>query len=433
MLRAGSTVNKRLAILCLSQLMPEFLKSLFFTETGRDTQIVFFGTLLNIIFGGLFFIFVPRILGPADYGLFSTVIATSIMVANIANFGIDTGILRFANSNQINKILTLAFKSYLVLGIATALIGFFVSPLLSSLLGQEELRDLLRIGFLGIIFILISNFFVAALQARKEFFKASVVNLSSNLTRLFILLVAFYSYSVGLYFLTFLFFFVTIVSALLGKIFLRLKFENQQKNLFKDFFSYNFWVASALIISSIPLDNFFLLKLAGPVQTGLYSAPFKLLTFAYQFGGNFTRVLAPRFTSFDTDKKAIEFIQKAIVFPAIAIIGLIFLIFISNQLIPFLFGNEYLDAVSVFRILTLGFIFFMASTVPSSIILYYFGNSKFSFFATLSRMITFLALLILLVPKMLSVGAAWAYTISELVAFTAMTSFVIIKFNFTKK
>ncbi len=152
------------------------LLGLFYSNTGKDTAIVFVGTLTNVVAGGLFFIFVPRLLGPADYGLFSIVISTCLMVASIANFGLDTGILRFAKKE--NTLLGFAFKSYLVLGAITAIFGFAAAPFIAQLLGYIEVTALLRIGFAGVIFILLTNFFVSALQARGEFKKASIVNIS---------------------------------------------------------------------------------------------------------------------------------------------------------------------------------------------------------------------------------------------------------------
>jgi len=75
------------------------LKELIASETGKDTFIVSTGTVINLIAGGLFFIIAPRILGPNDYGLFSTVIAAGILINSISNFGMDTGILKFAKKN----------------------------------------------------------------------------------------------------------------------------------------------------------------------------------------------------------------------------------------------------------------------------------------------------------------------------------------------
>src|SRR3989344_4423453 len=85
------------------------IENLLYTRTSKDTAVVFTGTFVNVLAGGLFFILAPRILGPSDFGLFSTVIATGMLAANIANFGIDTGILRFAKGEDFNNIPEILF------------------------------------------------------------------------------------------------------------------------------------------------------------------------------------------------------------------------------------------------------------------------------------------------------------------------------------
>lgn len=401
------------------------LLSLIYTDTGKDTSIVFFGTLINIILGGLFFIFVPRILGPSDYGLFSTVIATALMVTSIANFGLDTGILRFAKTDP--SVIPFAFKAYLVMGVAVAVFGLIFSNFISSLLNHPEITGLLRIAFAGTVFLLLSNFFTAALQAKSQFAKASLVGISSNAARLSILAIGIMLIKIDLYFLTILFFTIPVVSVILGKLFLPLSVKISENA--SDFFKYNIWIAAALIISSIPFDNYYLLAYAGSAATGLYFAPFKILTFAYQFGGNFTRVLASRYASFDTNQKAIDFSKKSIIFPAIFSLGLVLLIFISNPLVNLIFGPEYQGSVAVMQILSFGFIAFFLSTIPSSIILYYFGKSNISFLITIVRYIFFVFLLTSLVPGNQATGAAWAFTFSELLSLVLLSSYTFAKFQ----
>lgn len=406
-------------------LMVKSLLELLYSDTGKDTAVVFAGTLTNVIVGGLFFVVVPRILGPSDYGLFSTVVATALMVTAIANFGLDTGILRFAKTNP--SIITTALKTYIVLGTSAAILGFILAPFISQLLNSPQISPLLQIAFLGTIFLLLSNFFVAALQAKSEFTKASLVGIASNVLRLIILLIAIWFFKVNLYFLTALFFFIPIASIILGNFFLPIKFEKTKNT--GNFFKYNFWIGSALIVSSIPFDNYFLLTLAGPVATGLYFAPFKILTFAYQFGGNFTRVLASRYASFDTQEKALEFSKKSLLFPLIFSFGLFLLGFIAQPLISIIFGPEYQESVNIMQILTLGFIAFFLSTIPSSLILYFFGKSSISFLITVIRYVFFVSLLILLVPASKAQGAAWAFTASEWLSLLVLSGYCLAKFK----
>jgi len=411
--------------------MIQYFKNLFFTDTGKDTSIVFIGTLVNIIAGGLFFILAPRILGPGDYGLFSTIVATGLMAAAVANFGIDAGIFRFVrkDSDQTDAIFSLALKSYIISGILVGVFGVLLSSILANYLGHPEITQLLRIAFASTIFILLTNFFVAALQSKREFLKASIVNISSNVARLGILVISTFFLSIGLYFLTTLFFLITLTSVVTGKMYLSFKMVKTDRDLVKNYFQYNSWIASALIISAIPFDNYFLLKLAGPAAAGLYAAPFKILTFSYQFGGNFTRVLASRFTSFDTSEKAILYAKKAAIIPLLLSLCLVLLILFSNPLTLLLFGEKFKEASQILQVLSIGFIFFFLSTIPSSIILYYFGQSSTSFIITILRYLFFIFLLVLLVPSQKALGGAIAFSISELASFLLMIGYVILKFQ----
>lgn len=413
--------------------MLTFLKDILLTETGKDASVVFVGTLINVVIGGLFFILAPRILGPEDYGLFSVVTATGLMAVNFANFGIDTGILRFVNDqdkDRRDKILKLALKAYLFIGFLVFLIGLLLSPILSNALGVPQITNLLRIAFAGVIFILLTNFFVAALQAKKQFLRASLVNISSNAVRLIVLALAAYFFTVDLHFLTALFFFVTIVSVIVGKLFVQLDFlKAKEENVhFKNFFGYNSWVAASLAISAIPFDNYLLVKIAGPVATGLYAAPMKVLTTTYQFAGGFSRVLASRFSSFDTDKKTWDFAIKASPLVILIFIGLILSGFLAPLFVA-LFGSQFEQSIPIFRILTVGMAFFFADTIPMAIILYYFGKSKVAFFVTVWHYLVYTTLLIILISRYSALGASIAFTVSEIITFLTLMGYALFKFK----
>lgn len=406
------------------------LKDLLLTETSKDTGVVFVGTLVNIFLGGLFFIIAPRILGPSGYGLFSTVFATSTMVVRLSSLGMDTGILRFAhiNSQRANQFLSIAFKWYLILGLLVAIIGFFVSPTLAFILNQPSITNLLRLAFASTVLFQLTNLFTAGLQARREFVKASIALIANNAARLVFILIGSYFFVMNLYSLSVIFFLTTIVSTLLGKLFLPFEISAIDKSRERDFFKFNIWVWLSLSIAAIPFDNYLLLKLAGPLQTGLYGAPLKLLSYAYQLGGNFTTVLASRFTSFDTDLKAKNFAIKAALLPVFFSTGFIVLILFAPQVVSLFFGKEYILATQVLQIISFGSIFFFASTIPSSLILYYFGKSNVSFIITCLRYILMVVLLVALIPSQKAIGAAWAFTASEIFSFILMTGYAIFRF-----
>ena len=166
-------------------------KKLLFSGTGKDTYIVFLGTVINVLIGGVFFIIAPRVLGPAGYGLFSTIFATSTLVVRLSSLGIDTGILRFTSltSKESNSFLSIAIKWYLLLGALAAIAGYIISPMITASLGQPSITGLLRIAFASTVLFHLTNLFTAGLQARREFLKSSLILIANNSTRLIIVLV----------------------------------------------------------------------------------------------------------------------------------------------------------------------------------------------------------------------------------------------------
>lgn len=402
------------------------------TKTGKDSGVMLFGTLINAIIGGLFFILAARMLGPLKYGLFSVVMATGLMAVNFANFGIDSGILRFIkldNEKENQRILKIAFKAYLLIGFSIFIVGILFSQPLAFAIGVPQIANLLKISFAGIFFILLTNFFVAELQSRGKFIESSIITLCSNIARLLILALASYFLTVDLYFLTIIFFFITIVSVVLGKIFVPLDFlkaTDEQIHL-KDFFGYNFWLAASLAISAIPYDTYLITKLSGPLATGMYSAPMKILTVTYQFAGSLSRVFAVRFSSFDTRKKVINFSLKASLLVAILSFAILLIGFLAAPIIKIFFGSEYYDSILIFRILSVGMAFFFADTIPMAITLYYFGKSKMAFFITVWHYALYVLLLFILIPITSAMGAAIAFTISEAVTFLTLAVYIIYK------
>ncbi len=418
--------------------MLKSLLGLLYSNTGKDTVIVFVGTLINAIIGGLFFIIAPRLLGPAQYGLFAVVTSTALLVANLANFGIDTGILKFtdlSNKIQTNKILRLALEAYLIIGIAVFVLGFFLSHPISRMLDNESLAPLLQIGFAGVVLFLLADFFIAVLQSQKKFAKATAVNISSNTARILILAIGAYFFTVNLYFLTVLFFTVSIVSVIVGKIFIPLDFLKAKNHLqeFKKFFIYNFWIAASTAISSIPFDNYLLLKFAGPIAVGLYAAPFKILSVVAQFAGNFSSVLAPRFSSFDNNGDAIRYSKKVMPIVAFVVLGILFGAVLANPLVTLLFGRQYMDSVIVFRIIAITYAFSFSETIAVSIIVYYFGKTKVAFWITALTIIFWLLFNILLIPAYHELGAAISQLISAIVGTSLFATYAIWKLSKTKK
>jgi O-antigen/teichoic acid export membrane protein len=413
------------------------LRQLAKSATARDTTVVFASTIANALLGGLFFIIAPRILGPADYGLFATVASTAILISNIAHLGIDTGVLRFAstaNKERRQGTLKLAFNAYSAIGIAAIFLGFIFTPFLTGFLGNENLTPLFRMAFATIILILFSDFFISALQSKKDFTKASLLNISANTARLLLVILASYFFTLDLFLISFIFFTVPIISVILGRIFVPTDFlkARNQKGSFKNFFSFNFWIFATLVISTIPFDNYFLLKISGPVSAGLYSAPFKLISISDQFAGNFSRVLAPRFSSFTSAVQAKNYAIKTLPIIALCSLAISSAAIIASPVVNFALGKEFTASVPVLQITALGFAFYFANTTAVSLLIYFFGQSKLTFAVTLVVKSLWAFLTYMLVMSQAQIGAAYAFLISGILSFILFNCIAFYKLKTIK-
>jgi O-antigen/teichoic acid export membrane protein len=110
-------------------------------------------------------------------------------------------------------------------------------------------------------------------------------------------------------------------------------------------------------------------------------------------------------------------------------LGLVLLILFSNPITLLLFGEKYQQTSQILQVLSIGFIFFFLSTIPSSIILYYFGKSSVSFVITFLRYLLFIILLAFLVPSQKALGGAIAFSTSEFAAFLLMIGYTILRFQ----
>ena len=158
----------------------------------------------------------------------------------------------------------------------------------------------------------------------------------------------------------------------------------------------------------------------------------KILTTTYQFAGSFSRVLASRYSSFDSNQKAIEFSRKAIPLVGATFIGLIATGFLASPIVRLFFGHQYQESIQIFRILSVGMAFFFADTIPVSLILYYFGKSKIVFLVTIWHYLVYVLLLLYFIPRESAQGAAIAFSTSEIITFLTLTTYVVFKLKNAK-
>ena len=362
------------------------LRSILNTATFRQSHITIEGTLINGALGALFYIVLARFLGPSDFGLLTISLTTLVLIADIADIGTNTGLIRFVSANLISqkdkayRFLKLSLEIKLIAWGVAFLIVYLLAPFLATnIFHKEELLFPLRLVSLGVGSALLFSFATSSLQAYQKYFLWSLINILTNFLRLILLVALIYfsmlsvASSLFVYILLpFFGFFVTLFILPARKIFI----SQDEFKLSAELFKYNIPVATFSIIAafSARLDTYLAAALLSSREVGIYGAASQLIQFMPQLVSALGLVSAPKFASFQDNRQMRTYFKKFQFFVlGLCLLGIL-TIPVSNYLIPVFFGLQYQEAVTPFTFLFLAQLIFLFSIPVHHSIIFYFAR-----------------------------------------------------------
>lgn len=361
-------------------------KYILSTATFRQSQITVLGTIFNGVLGAFFYILLARYLGPANFGMLSVSIATLTLIADIADLGTNTGLVKFVSESLVSdkskalRFLKLSLEIKLVVWLGVFLFGFLLSPFIATqIFHKTELIIPLRLVMFGVGGVLLFSFATSSLQSFQKYFIWSIINILTNLTRLVFIFVLLFYQQLNLTSSLLSFILLPFFGFLLTLLFLPTNQILSSKNEFglgRTFFKYNFSVAAFTVLAAISarLDTFLGARLLTSHQLGIYSAANQLTQVIPQIVGALGLVAAPKFASFQNINEMLIYFKKfQLLVLGIAILALL-AIPLSFYLIPLIYGSEYILGIVPFIILLLGMLIFLISVPLHNSIIYYFAQ-----------------------------------------------------------
>lgn len=108
-------------------------------ETASTATFVLIGKFSSIIFLGLAFIALARLLGPSGYGIYALALAVSGLFGSVGNLGVSTALNKFIpehlhrkDKGAVEDLLANSFAVTLITGIIFAVISFSISGLIAT-------------------------------------------------------------------------------------------------------------------------------------------------------------------------------------------------------------------------------------------------------------------------------------------------------------
>ncbi|MFC1649102.1 oligosaccharide flippase family protein [Patescibacteria group bacterium] len=410
------------------------------TATFVDTSITTVGTLINGILGGIFYIALARFLGPVEFGIISVSILVLTLVADVADLGLDTSIVRFVgkykntDKEKAERFLKLSFMTFLIVSIVIMIVGVLISEHLSELIFQKaEFAATLRIAFVGVITVLLFSFVTSTLQAYEKYMVWSSVNIVTNLLRILAVLVLFSVATLTTQNAMFTYILMPLIGFVGGILFIPRSFirVKNTKKVSKELFNYTKWVAgfSAIAAVSSRLDVLMTARLLSTFELGIYAAAARVTSILPQIVAAFGTAVAPKFASIDTDEKAKEYTKKLQVFVGVVVFVCLVLLVPVAKLIPVIFGVEYTSSIQPFVILTIAMLIFLFSVPVHQSIFYYFAYPRIFLWLALINMIIVLIGGYYAINSFGIMGAATVVLTAQIVNFIIPLVYVLRKFR----
>ena len=412
------------------------------SKIAKDSAIVLTGNILGAGLGFIATILIVRTLGPAQFGLFSVALAVMGIATQFSDFGIGTGLVRFASlylhqdKLKADLMFKVSLKLKLIISVLVFLIGFFASESLAvHVFGKPELTFPLKLAFIGALGASLAAYISATLQARQSFAKFAFVNLINPLGKLALIGLLFLTYKLNLFsalttVITLPFIAFLIGSLIIPRDFLRAK--GDEKEAFHNLFHFSKWILVSTLCVMIfnRLDVLMLGYFKRAEIVGYYSAAY---TFAFVFPlitGTITTILLPKVSELSEKGQLREYTKKSLKFTTPIVFPLIILLLMSRPIILFIYGSDYLPSAIIFQILICGFALSIVVN-PISLVIYSLNKPEILAYLNIMQLgLNFLGNLFL-IPPYSAVGAAIATLLVRIMGTVFIGGYVY--FNIMKK
>ncbi len=401
-------------------------------ETSSNLFYSIAGNGFQSALGFISFTVVARALGPEGFGLFVLAFGAFAAAAQILDMGLNSAFTRYgaqadsdADEPGSARLLRACLESKLMLYVAGAALGLLLAgPFASTVLKEPKAAALLRWAVAASGVLSLHYFLLTALQAWQKFKEAS---LALAITAVVKLISAVLLWKAGLlsagaalavYMLSPLagvFYALACIPAeRISGVWAARCVSSETKKLW----SFGGWmgVSAACLAVMGYLDVGTLSRFFGAAEVGLYAAGFRLASVFRTTVAALAAVFTQRASTFRDVERLKKYLEKSGFLAAAAAAAMPVLWFAAPPLIRGAFGNLYAGSIGIFQVLGVGMMIAAAAT-PFTSAFFAWDASRSIAGIALAQLACLAGLLLWLVPGQASRGAAWAFTLSQGIAF----------------
>lgn len=326
-------------------------------------------------------IILARILGPSNYGLFALSFAVIGAFGLFKSLGIESALIQ--RKNEIIKAANTAFIIIPALGFILYFLLYVTAPWIAHFMNNKELIGVLRA--LGVIFVLwsLSRVPLSLLEKEMKFAKVSIAEIAGAI--LFsVVAITLAKAGQGVWSLVYGYLINTLMYTLMVWFFCKWRPDfTFSRTIALELFHFGkfIFLSALLLFLKMNLDNMLVGKLLGVAKLGLYAVAFNVSNFISDyFGSKIYRVMYPAYSKLQNDLEGLKSAYLKIL-KHISLISVPFcfgVILLGGQFLRFAYGEKWLGAFSVMKILAFAGLFNVILTSNEAILVAQ-GKSRISF------------------------------------------------------
>lgn len=368
-----------------------------------------------------------RILMPADFGLFALAFVLIDGFGLFKNLGIGQALIQ--RKDEVEEASDTAFIILPLVGFLLFVLLYALAPFGAQLLGNTTITSLVRI--LGFIFVIscFSQVPGSLLNKNLQFKEKAISEICATISYSFVsIFLAINKF--GVWSLVYGYIVKTVVQTAMFWFYAKWRPHFRfSKKIAVQMLNFGKFLLAGNILSFLRgnLDNVFVGKMLGVTMLGYYALAFNISTFLNDYIiDRFSTVLFPAYSKIqdDTDdlKTAYLKVLKYILIISVPFVLILFLL--APEFLKIVYGDKWLPAISVLRILCFAGLIKAVSGTTNPIFLAK-GRTKTDFYLTLIPTSLFFILLWPMTSLLKIEGAALAVLISSFIAM--IFSFIRIK------
>lgn len=380
--------------------------------------MLYLGNLLAAGIGFAASLIVARRLGPSSYALIVAYNSIIVTLVGITDLGLGVGLIRYtapllgSDPDKAKPYFKVVFWAEVISGLIVLILGLATQHRIAGLTNTAAHVDVIRLAIISAALSSGGAFVGISLLAHKRMLMNSILVTTMSVLRLLSILLLAKLGALSTANILLCYVSVTIFNFFIGFLIIPRNYwgklsKAEVGRVSKSLFKLSGWLtlSSILVAISSRLDFFYLIKIRGGTEAGVYAAALQLSMAFTLLVNSLSSGLTPYVSERTTHESRIKFLKKALAATSMGAVVVAGIIIFAPPIINLLFGPKYIGATPAFRVLGLHF---MANLilVPISLLFIPLDKVKYGTLVSAVQLIGALILYPILIHRFGATGAA---------------------------